>query len=47
MTYLPENHDVFQVRDLDPQNDLTFVRVISKKYELIIAPGESQHKSFL
>ena len=41
MTYSPENHDVFQVRDLDPQNDLTFVRVISKKYELIIAPGES------
>jgi len=47
MTYSPENHDVFQVRDLDPQNDLTFVRVISKKYELIIAPGESQHESFL
>ncbi|CAG5097358.1 unnamed protein product [Oikopleura dioica] len=26
------------VRDIDPQNDLTFVRVRSKKYEIIIAP---------
>ena len=28
-----------KVRDIDPQNDLTFVRVRSKKYEIIIAPG--------
>merc|ERR1712137_685011 len=28
------------VRDLVPQNNLTFVRVISKKYELIIAPDK-------
>ena len=27
------------VRDLDPQNDLTFLRVRSKKHELMIAPG--------
>ena len=27
------------MRDIDPHNDLTFVRVRSKKYELIIAPG--------
>jgi dynein light chain roadblock-type len=26
------------IRDIDPQNDLTFVRVRSKKYEIIIAP---------
>ncbi|KAI0218962.1 Dynein light chain roadblock-type 2 [Lamellibrachia satsuma] len=26
------------VRDLDPQNDLTFLRVRSKKHELMIAP---------
>ena len=29
------------VRDLDPQNDLTFLRVRSKKHELMIAPGKS------
>lgn len=28
------------VRDIDPQNDLTFLRVRSKKYEILIAPGE-------
>lgn len=26
------------VRELDPQNDLTFLRVRSKKHEIIIAP---------
>mmetsp|Transcript_75112 Transcript_75112/g.147445 ORF Transcript_75112/g.147445 Transcript_75112/m.147445 type:complete len:101 (-) Transcript_75112:74-376(-) len=26
------------VRDLDPQNDLTFLRVRSKKYEIMVAP---------
>uniref|UniRef100_A0A3Q3FU87 Dynein light chain roadblock n=1 Tax=Labrus bergylta TaxID=56723 RepID=A0A3Q3FU87_9LABR len=28
------------VRDIDPQNDLTFMRVRSKKNEIMIAPGE-------
>ena len=28
------------VRTLDPQNDLTFLRVRSKKHEIMIAPGE-------
>uniref|UniRef100_A0AAQ6IHB1 Dynein light chain roadblock n=1 Tax=Anabas testudineus TaxID=64144 RepID=A0AAQ6IHB1_ANATE len=28
------------VRDIDPQNDLTFLRVRSKKNEIMIAPGE-------
>ena len=28
------------VRDLDPQNDLTFIRVRSKKNEILIAPGQ-------
>lgn len=27
------------VRDLDPQNDLTFLRIRSKKNEIMIAPG--------
>jgi dynein light chain roadblock-type len=27
------------IRDLDPQNDLTFLRVRSKKHEIMIAPG--------
>ena len=31
------------VRDLDPQNDLTFIRVRSKKNEILIAPGISHH----
>jgi len=26
------------VRDLDPQNDLTFLRIRSKKHEIMIAP---------
>ncbi|MPD04721.1 Dynein light chain roadblock-type 2 [Portunus trituberculatus] len=28
------------VRDLDPTNDLTFLRVRSKKHEIMIAPGQ-------
>ena len=27
------------VRDIDPQNDLTFVRIRTKKHEIMIAPG--------
>ncbi|ESO02435.1 hypothetical protein HELRODRAFT_66301, partial [Helobdella robusta] len=26
------------VRDIDPQNDLTFFRIRSKKYEVMVAP---------
>ncbi|XP_071612758.1 dynein light chain roadblock-type 2 isoform X1 [Heliangelus exortis] len=29
------------VRDIDPQNDLTFLRIRSKKYEIMVAPGLS------
>uniref|UniRef100_A0A3B4X9G3 Dynein light chain roadblock n=1 Tax=Seriola lalandi dorsalis TaxID=1841481 RepID=A0A3B4X9G3_SERLL len=32
------------VRDIDPQNDLTFLRVRSKKNEIMIAPGEKEKK---
>lgn len=32
------------VRDMDPQNDLTFLRVRSKKNEIMIAPGEREKK---
>lgn len=35
------------VRDIDPQNDLTFLRVRSKKNEIMIAPGEEGAKVFL
>ena len=39
------------VRDLDPTNDLTFLRVRSKKHEILIAPGkdskEALNKIFL
>ncbi|PIO14082.1 hypothetical protein AB205_0217560, partial [Aquarana catesbeiana] len=28
------------LRDIDPQNDLTFLRVRSKKNEIMIAPGK-------
>ena len=31
------------VRDLDPQNDLTFLRIRSKKHEIMVAP----HSDFL
>ena len=27
------------VRDIDPQNELTFLRVRSKKNEIMVAPG--------
>ena len=27
------------VRDTDPQNDLTFLRIRSKKHEIMVAPG--------
>ena len=29
------------VRDIDPQNDLTFLRLRSKKHEIMVAPGMS------
>lgn len=32
------------VRDIDPQNDLTFLRVRSKKNEVMIAPGRSSQE---
>lgn len=28
------------VRDLDPSNDLTFLRLRSKKHEIMVAPGK-------
>jgi len=28
------------VRDIDPQNELTFLRVRSKKNEIMVAPGD-------
>jgi dynein light chain roadblock-type len=28
------------VRDLDPQNDLTFLRLRSKKHEIMVAPDQ-------
>ena len=34
------------VRDTDPQNDLTFLRVRSKKHEIMIAPGKPTMKFF-
>jgi dynein light chain roadblock-type len=30
----------YLVRDLDPSNDLTFLRVACKKYEMMIAPDK-------
>ena len=30
------------VRDIDPQNDLTFLRLRSKKHEIMVAPGKVQ-----
>lgn len=29
------------VRDIDPQNDLTFLRIRSKKHEIMVAPGKT------
>eukprot|EP00954_Amorphochlora_amoebiformis_P003039 238673-Amorphochlora_amoeboformis.AAC.1 len=31
------------VRDLDPQNDLSFLRIRSKKHEIMVAP-EPEHR---
>ncbi|KAK3733492.1 hypothetical protein QZH41_019397 [Actinostola sp. cb2023] len=31
------------VRDIDPQNDLTFLRIRSKKHEIMVAPGKDEH----
>ena len=31
------------VRDLDPSNDLTFLRVTCKKYEMMIAPDKDYY----
>ena len=28
------------IRDLDPQNDLTFVRIRSRQHEIMVAPYE-------
>ena len=28
------------VRDIDPQNDLSFLRIRTKKHEVMVAPGE-------
>ena len=28
------------VRDLDPQNDLTFLRILSKKHEIMVSPDK-------
>ena len=30
------------VRDIDPQNDLTFLRFRTKKHEVMVAPGTSR-----
>ncbi len=30
----------YLVRDLDPSNDLTFLRITCKKYEMMIAPDK-------
>ncbi|XP_067932671.1 dynein light chain roadblock-type 2-like [Watersipora subatra] len=43
MTYASTVHSLAQkargvVRDIDPQNDLTFFRLRSKKYEIMVAP---------
>ena len=31
------------VRNLDPQNDLTFLRIRSKKHEILVAPEKVRH----
>jgi len=33
------------VRDIDPQNDLTFLRIRSKKHEIMVAPGKNMEYS--
>ncbi|XP_064377335.1 dynein light chain roadblock-type 1 isoform X4 [Dromaius novaehollandiae] len=32
------------VRDIDPQNDLTFLRIRSKKNEIMVAPGKNREE---
>ena len=34
------------VRDIDPQNDLTFLRIRSKKHEIMVAPGKKYVNNF-
>ena len=34
------------VRDIDPQNDLTFLRIRSKKHEIMVAPGKQYRYKF-
>ena len=31
------------VRDIDPTNDLTFLRIRSKKHEIMVAPGNKDY----
>jgi hypothetical protein len=31
------------VRDLDPTNDLTFLRIRSRKHEIMVAPGKEKN----
>lgn len=33
------------VREIDPQNDLTFLRIRSKKNEIMVAPGKGSFTS--
>lgn len=44
MSYLSIEKFFFQarsvVRDLDPSNDLTFLRIRSKKHEILVAPDK-------
>lgn len=35
------------VREIDPQNDLTFLRIRSKKNEIMVAPGKGSSLSDL
>ena len=31
------------IRDIDPTNDLTFLRIRSKKHEIMVAPGNKDY----
>ena len=35
------------VREIDPQNDLTFLRIRSKKNEIMVAPGKGSSPPLL
>lgn len=35
------------VRDLDPTNDLTFLRVRTKKHEIMMAPGNTKKLNYM